>query len=367
MGAFVEEIAELRLFNTEWKVVTQIDLNFFSLELQNIKKVTIHLQKKCRLFNQFLNSTIDTDNWYQFHCTIPQANMDILMREIDENSHLWFIDHNESHSRPKRSVFSVLGGVLLGAAGFGFLSDNIAEFYMEEFQKLHQMNKKQNIYNQKQTILIESIFHQLDSTENKIYNMTQQINNAFTEMESYVLNAKKEFHTSNKHIHLLPIQADIITLMDNFILLMMRFLFKQKQFLEAVAIPHKNPSNPNLIPPQTLYNALDEPKNSISDKGLELPIPLSRNTLSQFYKLATSETAIINNTILITFSFPLLSANHYTLFKTTSLPYRVKDNLFAYIIPNHEYVALDHFKEKYVAITENEIGQCFQTNSNGQK
>lgn len=166
------------------------------------------------------------------------------------------------------------------------------------------------------------------------------------------------------HIRLLHIQNDLGVLVDNFILMITRFHMKQRQFLDAVAITQKNPSNPNLIPPKILYNALDELKNALSTRGLELPIPLSRKTLSQFYKIATPETAIINNTIIITFSIPLISSNHYTLYKTTSLPYRIKGNLFSYIIPNHEYVALDKFKEKYVAITEDEIDQCFQIDSN---
>lgn len=62
----------------------------------------------------------------------------------------------------------------------------------------------------------------------------------------------------------------------------------------------------------------------------------------------------------------MISTKRYTLYKSTSLPYRIKNNLFSYIVPNYEYVALDQFKEKYVAITENEINQCFNTNENVQ-
>lgn len=261
LGAFVEEIADLRLFNTEWKVVTKIDLNFFTLEYFNIKDMTTLLEKRCEKFNNYLKLNFNTQDWsYSFFCSLPRDNINILMQEIEENSHQWFIDNNPQ-VRHKRSIFSALGGVLLGAAGYGFLSDNNAEFYMEEFNKLKEMDKTQNIYMQKQTILIESIFQQLNHSEQNLENMKTQINTVFTNLQEYVSQAQKEFHISNQHIHLLHIQSDINALMDNFILMLMRFLFKQKQFLEAVAITHKNPSNPNLIPPQTLFNALTELKN----------------------------------------------------------------------------------------------------------
>lgn len=369
LGAYVEEIAELRLSNTEWKVVTKIDLGFLSNEYSSIKQIISLLKNKCNHFNvalkSFFNETNDNKSMYDslFYCVLPTNQIDIILQEIDEGSHQWFIDE-QGHNRKRRAILNILGGVLLGAAGLGFLPENNAKFYMEEFDRLRTINKEQNIYMEKQTILIKSIFNQLNTSEQASQQVTKQINKVFEKLGEHIQKARAEDYLHHKHVQLLHVQNDLGILMDNIILLLTRFHLKQKQFLDAVAITQKNPSNPNLIPPKTLYNALTELKNALSNKGLELPVPLSRKTLSQFYKIATPETAILNNTIIITFSIPLLNAARYTLYKTTSLPYRIKDNLFAYIIPNHEYVALDHFKEKYVAITEDEINKCFQADGN---
>lgn len=45
------------------------------------------------------------------------------------------------------------------------------------------------------------------------------------------------------------------------------------------------------------------------------------------------------------------------------MPFRINKNLFSYIVPHHEYIALDTFFEKYVAITNDEISNCFHVNS----
>lgn len=364
LGAYVEEIADLRLSNTEWKVVTKIDLDYLTNEYSSMKQLISLLLTECDKFNstmkQFFNGTDNKFQWDSaFYCVLPTNQINIILSEVEENSHQWFIDER-SHNRKKRAILNILGGVLLGAAGIGFLSDDNAQFYLDEFNKLHENNENQNIYMKKQTILIESIFHELNNSQNNFDQMNEQINMVFQKLNGHIERARSTKYTEYKHIHLLHIQNDLGVLMDNFILLLSRFHLKQKQFLDAVAITQKNPSNPSLIPPKMLFNALNELQNALSNKKLELPIPLSRKTLSQFYKIATPETAIIKNTIIITFSIPLLNSVEYTLYKTTSLPYRIKDNLFAYIIPNYEYVALDHKKRTYVAITEDEINKCFQ-------
>lgn len=183
LGIFVEEIADLRLSNTEWKVVTRIDLNYLTNEYANIKLMIKSLNTKCKNFNSAIKEFFtETDSTFKhdsvFFCVLPTIQINALLQDIDESSHRWFIDEHVTN-RKKRAILNILGGILLGAAGVGFLSDNNAEFYMNEFNRLHASNKDRDIYLNKQTILIESIFHQLNNTDNNISQMNKQINEVF--------------------------------------------------------------------------------------------------------------------------------------------------------------------------------------------
>lgn len=57
-------------------------------------------------------------------------------------------------------------------------------------------------------------------------------------------------------------------------------------------------------------------------------------------------------------TIPLIDTKPYYLYKVTSFPNQLFDNLYQFIIPNHEYVAIDEYREKFVSFTNRELTNC---------
>lgn len=91
-----------------------------------------------------------------------------------------------------------------------------------------------------------------------------------------------------------------------------------------------------------------------------MPIPLTTDNLAIFYQISKAESRIIDNKLIVCFTLPLISTQTYTLFKSSSLPYKITGYIYSYIIPHYEYVALDSVKDKYIPITNSELENCFQ-------
>lgn len=355
LGIYIEELANLRIYNTEWILVTKIDLNFYRSEFFKLVELYENLEHRC----DFILDRYQTyfEGYTTPYCKAPLQQIKIMM---DESKHLsadWFI------KREKRSFLSVLGGALLGGFGFNLLSSFQTNEYLAEFEAMKAQNKHRDMIISKQTSLLEYAFDEIE-TMNETF--SSQINSIESKLNIFDKNLKSISTNHNHQVNLnniFSIRIDFTMILNHFSLILTQYRERQKQFLDTVAITHKNPSNPNIIPPKVLFEELNNIKGAISSLELDLPFPASRESLSLFYQIATPRARIEKDALVIDISIPLIKTKKYVLYKGTSMPYRIHGNLFSYIVPHHEYIALDTFFEKYVAITNDEISNCFHVNS----
>lgn len=50
-------------------------------------------------------------------------------------------------------------------------------------------------------------------------------------------------------------------------------------------------------------------------------------------------------------SIPLVEIDKFELIKVTSFPHRLPNGIYSFILPEYEYIAIDKFREKFVALT----------------
>lgn len=95
-------------------MVTKIDLNFYRSEFFKIVELYENLEHRCDLILNKYYSILG--GYSEPYCKAPLQQIKYM---IDESKHLsadWFV------KREKRSILSVLGGVLLGGFGSSLLS-----------------------------------------------------------------------------------------------------------------------------------------------------------------------------------------------------------------------------------------------------
>lgn len=327
-------------------MVTKLDLSFYREEFTNIVDLHHLLKIKCNDISYFMETDFKVNHSF---CSGPLNQIEAMLDECRANNAEWFV------KRQKRSLPLVLGGALIGALGFNLISNNHLREFMGQLTAMSNENRLRDLKAEIHTTLLNQAFNQISNITSHIEAISAGVAEFKTEFANYI-----EHERAILDLHSLQIHFNLI--LNHLSLVVTHYRDHLRDFLNTIAITHKNPSNPNVIPPKVFFQELLNIKNAVSSLDLDLPLPLVRESLAQFYQIVSPSSGIIDNTLIIKFSIPLVSTKKYILYKGTSMPYRIKDNLFSYIVPHHEYVALDTFYEKYAAISEQEISNCFHVN-----
>lgn len=339
-GLYVEELASLRTYYTDWKLVTYINLTIYDGEYDKLKEMINTTENICERLNEKM---LLYSSWRSgCHQSLEQINN--LMNEIEEYHSKWFISPNIS--RTKRGLINPIGDVAKYL--FGVLSNEDAEYYLAEFQQLHHQNNLQNSLIKEQTTLVESVVNLIKQNEAK-----------YNEKLYYIEQTVKSF-IENSVLDLTTLRTYANEMFNHVTMALIHFMNSQKIYLNAISLRQNNMNNPNIIPPKLFYNELKKIHAQITAKELDLPLPITYSNLALFYQISTVESVLIKNQLIISFTLPLVNTKKYILYKSTSLPTRIKNNLFNFITPHHEFVALDHVKDKYIPITNEELKQCSQ-------
>lgn len=74
----------------------------------------------------------------------------------------------------------------------------------------------------------------------------------------------------------------------------------------------------------------------------------------------------MHNQLLVSMTVPLIYIKQFGFFRVTSFPNKLYDDLYSFILPNYEYVALDKLREKYIPFTNPELENCYDLQMDGK-
>lgn len=279
-----------------------------------------------------------------------QKQLNILLHEIQEYN----VDHfHSSHQRNKRGLLNVVGEIAKNL--FGTLSETDSENFLTKFQTIYKENQLRDEITNKQTTLIQSSLNLIAESRNDSETRDKQL-------QSQILTINNTLHKFQQntynfaYTHIIKSQTQ--DMMTFIILLLISFQAKQKHFLEALSLGTKGANSPIIIPPEVFFKELSLIRTALSGQGIDLPISLTKDTLSLFYQITSPRSRLIHNQLIISLTIPLTDMEEYNLFKVTSFPHRLPNNLYHFIIPQHEYVAISRYRQKYISFTNQELANC---------
>ncbi len=355
-GIFFEKVSVMKLFQDHWHIVYHIDLVALHAEFYNIKASVGELTQFCvRLykelnFNESFSDRVKS-HIYSRQCGAGFDKIKLMIEDIEEYDITWF--HGTTHRR-KRAPFNFIGTIFNSL--FGTLSQKDAAEYLQQFKNLEESASETNFILDRHTTLIaataqavqelngdSSIFQQKTTEQfDMLNNLTESLRLNY---EDLWMNMELQFQLDN-----------LITFIS---LSITSFQDKQRRFLEALSTNSQgNSYTPMILPPGTLLHELAKIQNTIATTSLDLPMPLNNDMISNFYRIATTRSRIINDQLIVQMSIPMVSTNAFDLFKVTSLPHRISGNAYSFIIPAADYIAIDNLREKFVPLTQLELSQC---------
>lgn len=360
LGLFFEELSNLQLYHSEWTFVTYVNLSYFTGETANLEQTIQRIQHFCdKIREEFV---LPIPSSYCDH-TVPLLQNSL--EEIREYSTKWFMN-NEFQNEPRyenefrgvrRKKRGFLGSITKQL--FGTLSEDEGSFYMEQINALKSENYNHLLLAEKQTTLFKESLKVLNNTIYSQNVRSAALQKHFDDLRFVLNNATIEATLAQvsgilvgKLSELMHYTSSIIT----------SFREKQRYFFEAITTKSKSFQ---LIPPRLFLSELERVSLQVARDGLFLPIPLSGENLAKFYQITTTEGRIVNNTLVVRFSIPLVENKKFTLYKATSAPHRNETNdQFHFIVPQNKYIGVDEYKENFVTLTLDELKNCHRIASN---
>lgn len=299
-----------------------------------------------------------------------------MLDDIQNYNHKWFSLNNSNiestpvpNYRKKRSLLPT--GDLFKFL-FGSLSESDGEKYQAIYDELKKHSLEELDLSKMRTSILESSVEQFDNMTKKFNEKKQvidvKINNIIQDLEAFKYNEKEINEEGWAFYRLHQLASQICqkyrSLVDFVILVFQQFYKNQKLFLKSLTVTQIGSSNsPYLITPKALFEELVKIQGKIIQRQITLPFEVKNENLGKFYQLSTIYSEIINGFLYIKYSVPLVSLRKFLLHKITSFPYSLdKRNLYSFIIPRYEYLAMDEDNNRFfITLTNKEIQSCFHT------
>lgn len=358
----------MRTYDTDWKIVTYINLSRYSSDYEELSNMLLQANLMCDLVknntdvfqknSKYIPSLkqIKEQENIETSCKNSIAHINSMLVEIDSFQSKWFTSEkthqnkNKTLNRTKRTLWSILA---LAAFNSDKLTTADGEHFLSEIKALHEQNTLQNRLIDLKTTVLKSSINILENDLNTAKNKINQIYKSLLDISGTIV---FDMDIINQKIH-------INQVLNHITLCFIQFLNNQKLIIDSLAVGQNKNNNANLIPPKIFYNELDAISNEIRMEKLQLPIVLSKENLYLFYQISTVQSCVLDDQLIVQFTLPLTSTETYNLFKATSIPYRLQNNIFTYILPQNEYFAMDELKEKFIAVSQIELQSCFMINN----
>jgi hypothetical protein len=131
LGLYYDYIGESRLYNTEWKVVTYINLKTVDDNFRTVRNY-VQISADCCKRNEhkfWVNYTGCLNNIRQTDRPIKEVNdLKLILRQLTRN------ENELIDTRKKRGLFNFIGG--LSKILFGTLDDEDANYYTDIIKQL---------------------------------------------------------------------------------------------------------------------------------------------------------------------------------------------------------------------------------------
>lgn len=342
-GLYFEDIANLRVYHSEWAFVTFVNLSYFTAEAENLERTVETIKKLCSSLKNELTLQVPSS-----YCDNTMPQLQILLDDIREYSVRWFVNHemdttngNAVRRRRKRGFFGAISKRL-----FFSMSDDEAALYRSEINALKAENAEHYLLEKNQTTLFQGTLRVLNTTIQSQIIQRTALQKQLDELEILLSNATASDQLYGKLSELMQYTTFVIA----------SFWEKQQYFYDAITTKSKNNQ---IIPPRMFMSELERVSELVAKQDLHLPLPLTTENLPKLYHITTTEGRIIDDNLVLRLSIPLVEKKNFILYKATSVPQRnATDDTFNFIVPRNEYIALDSLNSKFLTITLDELKAC---------
>jgi hypothetical protein len=355
-GLYYDHISEAHLYNTEWRIVTYVNLQEADQNLEIVKKYA-------RLSADFCKNH-EHSYWVNFtDCSKIARYIDRQIKEVENLKllvrQLTRVDDERENLRFKRRVFNFIGGI--SKIPFGTMDSEDASYYAEKISNLEKEQTDFLKLSKGQMMVVKSSLRSMNSTLLAVSQNEKVLSRGLDEMAKHVKERDgeiKEMFTATSMLltineHTMQLQRAVNECRREYNIIIDAIMNSQKGILQ-----------PHIITPAQIIKQMKANQADIPSE-LSLPIPLSATYHNLVLRIIEFDVFLKGNFLVYVIRLPLTNNVSYNVYHVLPLPIKIKDTdtKFTFILPEREYLLMDVAKQYYARLKTDEIKECKLINS----
>lgn len=346
-GLYYEKLQRLRLYRTQWKLVTSLELASYLREEPEIAKHTKQAENLCTQRGLTPCPTEEYLPSMMQKLEDSQKYYDMLNAMLQEHRR----DHRGRNRKIRNAPLSFIGTI--SKVLFGTLTEEDEQRYHEAFDTLYAEKSTLAEIMSNQTHIIRSEFNDIHL---RIQNLTAQTR-TLSQKSDVIAGSLQE---TQKAVRRARIESLIRTWMQTLDSAVEKYRSHLIIMVDAILFARQGLLHPAILSPRQLLSAAQKIKNTTT---YEFPLTPSELLSQQTNGITELQIAYSQGRILFQLTVPLLDAETFDVFKTHPNPSTQKhgDNqLTIYVRAISPFLAISTTKQRYVLPSTSYMQNCYR-------
>lgn len=325
-GIFFEDIGTAKFYHKNWNLVVYIDNKSHKLHIGNLIKTLDDVTNWCKDL---------TEPKLKDYCLASIESDKLQLGQICKNEAVLEELKRVPKLRWKRSFWHSLGA----------LNNEDGKYYDVQIGKLLDGTVETETLLKNHTVIMQSTLDHLNVTEYKIQKDLNQINLILTDSANNMTNF---IDTTEQIAQLKQIISSIAA----------PVMTRQEQLKNILTLAETGVIHPDLLSLSYFEEQLGAVKKADLFTELDIPFEVRGSALFRFNKLIKVTTGMVEDRLIVEIKIPIVEKNKYTLTVSHPCPHRSTADIWAYILTDTPYLAIDPLDNKVVYLRDKNFNEC---------
>ena len=350
-GLYYDHLGEAQLYNTEWKIVTYINLQDADENFRNVKdyaQMSIDFCKK-HIDTFWVNHTDCIKDIPHTYRQIQEIdNLRTLVRQLTKN------EDDPIQSRYKRGVFNFIGGI--SKILFGTLDNEDANYYSDKISSLEKEQMEFLRLSREQITVVKSTLRSLNSTLLAVSDNERILSKGLEDMAKHV-------NEQDEQVKRMFTASSIMLTVNEHSMQLNRAIDEcRREFeilIDAIMNSQKGVLQPQIITPAQIMKLMKASQADMPPE-LSLPLPLSAAYHHLVLRIIDLDVFFKGDFLVYIIRLPLTNSVNYNLYHVLPLPIQLRntESKFIFLLPDREYILMDTAKRYFARLRADELIKC---------
>lgn len=328
-GIYYDNLGTITFFDTNWKLVTYLDLTVINEKLNLIHNSFSKTKQLCIENKSFLKTRY-------CNTSLPILSTTISSLETRENE----LKNLLGHKRVKRGWFNAIGTVFKTITGV--LDNDDAEYYNDSIDKLNSNELDLTHLLKSQIQIVQTTIQNFNDSITNLHKNEKIFNENIETLQKYAETLNRDSIYLHVAIHL-DQHIQLQQLMTN------ELNRELSALINAVLFAKQNIIHPIIITPSQLVKELSK-TNQHLPFGTNYPCILDDLHIHQILDILTLQAYFMDNKLIYIISIPLVNSAKFELYHLIPLPVLHNENLYVFVQPSLRYLAMSVTKLQYTLL-----------------